>query len=97
MPTIAFGSAELLEDKLLSNIMEIKSREGMVIAVLDDKCSDSLKDAADHVIITPSLSTVCLSVIPKLVVGQLFALHLAELNGRAVDRPRNLAKSVTVE
>ena len=97
MPTIAFGSAGLLEDKLLSNIMEIKSRKGPVVSVLDDKCGPSLIKASDHVVIVPSTNFFHTAVIPRLIVGQLFALHLAELNKRPVDRPRNLAKSVTVE
>jgi glucosamine--fructose-6-phosphate aminotransferase (isomerizing) len=97
MPTIAFGSSGLLEDKLLSNIMEIKSRGGPVISILDEKCGKSLREAADHTIIVPSTNFSHTAVIPRLVVGQLFALHLAELNKRPVDRPRNLAKSVTVE
>jgi len=97
MPTIAFGSANLLEDKLLSNIMEIKSRGGPVISVLDENCGGSLKSIADHTIIVPGTSFSYTSVIPRLVVGQLFALHLADLNKRPIDRPRNLAKSVTVE
>jgi glucosamine--fructose-6-phosphate aminotransferase (isomerizing) len=97
MPTIAFGSSGLLEDKLLSNIMEIKSREGVVISVLDEMCTDSLKRVSDHTVLVPSTGHTHTSVIPRLVVSQLFALHLAELNKRPIDRPRNLAKSVTVE
>ena len=97
LPTIAFGSAGLLEDKLLSNIMEIKSRKGPVISVLDDKCTKALREAADHTIIVPATNFSNTAAIPRLVVAQLFALHFAELNERSVDRPRNLAKSVTVE
>ena len=97
MPTIAFGSSGLLGEKLLSNIMEIKSRKGPVIVVASDSCDDNLLNSSDHAIIVPSTRSKYTSVIPGLVVGQLFALHLAELNGKPVDRPRNLAKSVTVE
>ena len=97
MPTLAFGSSGLLEDKLLSNIMEVKSRKGPIISVLDEKCGNALKNVADHTIIVPSTNFSHTAVIPRLVVGQLFALHLAELNKRPIDRPRNLAKSVTVE
>ena len=97
MPTIAFGSSGLLEEKLLSNIMEIKSRGGPIVMVVDDRCSGSLIEAGDHVIKVPSTNLSITAVIPGLIVGQLFALHLAELNKRPVDRPRNLAKSVTVE
>ena len=97
MPTIAFGSSGLLGEKLLSNIMEIKSRKGPVIVVASDSCDDNLLKSSDHAIIVPSTRSKYTSVIPGLVVGQLFALHLAELNGKPVDRPRNLAKSVTVE
>jgi glucosamine--fructose-6-phosphate aminotransferase (isomerizing) len=68
-----------------------------VISVLDEKCGKSLRKVADHTIIVPSTGFHHTAVIPRLVVGQLFALHLAELNERPIDRPRNLAKSVTVE
>lgn len=97
VPTFAFGSSELLEDKLLANIMEIKSRRGPVIGIFDDGCSKALVDSCDHSIILPKTRLSYTSVVPRLVVGQLLALYLAELNGKPVDRPRNLAKSVTVE
>lgn len=97
MPTIAFGSSGSLEGKLLSNIMEIKSRGGPVITVLDQNCGQDLIEAGDYNIVIPSTRLSYISVIPKMIVGQLFALHLAQANNRPIDRPRNLAKSVTVE
>lgn len=97
VPTIAFGTSGLLEDKLLSNLMEVKSRGGPIISVLDEGCEEPLLRVGDHNIIVPKTSLSYTSVIPRLVVGQLLALHLADINGRPLDRPRNLAKSVTVE
>ena len=85
----------LLYDKTLSNIQEVKARDGIVVAVVtlgDDK----IRKIADHVIeIPPSseLLTPILSIVPL----QLLAYHIAVRRGCDVDQPRNLAKSVTVE
>lgn len=97
MPTIAFCPSGHLEKKMLSNIMEIKSRGGKVISVSDSGCSDSLKEISDDIIITSNANSQYTKIFPSLIVAQLLSLHLAELNKRPVDRPRNLAKSVTVE
>lgn len=97
MPTIAFCTSGHLEDKMLSNIMEIKSRGGPVVVVSDLNCSKALIEASDYAVLTPRSNSQYTEVFSSLVVAQLFSLHLAELNKRPVDRPRNLAKSVTVE
>jgi glucosamine--fructose-6-phosphate aminotransferase (isomerizing) len=85
----------LLYDKTLSNIQEVKARDGIVVAIVT-KGDDKAHRIADHVIeIPPSseLLTPILSIVPL----QLLAYHIAVRRGCDVDQPRNLAKSVTVE
>lgn len=94
-PTFAIAPKDSVYEKMLSNIEEIKARGGPVIA-LTTKGNTKLAGIADDVIYIPKtleMLTPILSVIPL----QLFAYHVAALNGRDVDKPRNLAKSVTVE
>ena len=82
-------------EKNLSNMEEIKSRGGRIIAIATQG-DNKIKHVADDVIYMPKtleMLTPILSVVPL----QLFAYHVAVLNGRDVDKPRNLAKSVTVE
>jgi glutamine---fructose-6-phosphate transaminase (isomerizing) len=88
------GSA-LLHAKLLSNIREIQAR-GAVTIVVAEEGDDTVRPYADHMIEIPSVSTLfqpLLSTIPL----QVFAAALARARGYDVDKPRNLAKSVTVE
>jgi glutamine---fructose-6-phosphate transaminase (isomerizing) len=85
----------LLHDKTMSNIQEVKARDGIVVAVVTEG-DDSVRKIADHIIeIPPSLEllTPILSIVPL----QLLAYHIAVRRGCDVDQPRNLAKSVTVE
>jgi glucosamine--fructose-6-phosphate aminotransferase (isomerizing) len=85
----------LLYDKTLSNIQEVKARDGIVIAVVTEG-DEKIRKIADHIIeIPPSseLLTPILSIVPL----QLLAYHIAVRRGCDVDQPRNLAKSVTVE
>jgi glutamine---fructose-6-phosphate transaminase (isomerizing) len=85
----------LLYDKTLSNIQEVKARDGIVIAVATEG-DDKIKKICKHVIEIPpatELLTPILSVVPL----QLLAYHIAVRRGCDVDQPRNLAKSVTVE
>ena len=94
-PTIAICPSDSVYEKMVSNIQEIKARGGKVLAVATQGNED-IKDIADDVIYIPKtleMLTPILSVIPL----HLFAYHMATLLGRDVDRPRNLAKSVTVE
>lgn len=82
-------------EKMISNIEEIRARQGIVIAIGSDK-DQNLKRLADDFFEIPSapeLLTPILAVVPL----QIFAYHMAVFNGRNVDQPRNLAKSVTVE
>lgn len=94
-PSLFIVPQDSVYEKNLSNIQEIKARGGSVI-VLATEGDEEIKKIADEVIYIPKtleMLTPVLSVIPL----QLFAYHMACLNGRDVDKPRNLAKSVTVE
>jgi len=94
-PTLAICPKDSVYEKMVSNIEEIKARGGRVIAVAT-KGDVKIKNIADDVIYIPKtleMLTPILSVVPL----QLFAYHVAALLGRDVDKPRNLAKSVTVE
>jgi glutamine---fructose-6-phosphate transaminase (isomerizing) len=87
--------SRVLYEKTLSNIQEVKAREGIVVAVVTQGDEEARK-SADHVIeIPPSLDL--LSPILEIVPLQLLAYHIAVRRGCDVDQPRNLAKSVTVE
>jgi glutamine---fructose-6-phosphate transaminase (isomerizing) len=84
-----------LHSKLLSNIREIQAR-GAVTIVIAEEGDDTVRPYADHLIEIPAVSTLCqplLSTIPM----QLFSAGVAQARGYDVDKPRNLAKSVTVE
>ncbi|CKH27720.1 glutamine--fructose-6-phosphate transaminase (isomerizing) [Mycolicibacterium smegmatis] len=88
-------NAAMLHAKLLSNIREIQAR-GAVTVVIAEEDDDTVRPYADHLIEIPSVSTLfqpLLSTIPL----QVFAAGVARARGYDVDKPRNLAKSVTVE
>jgi glucosamine--fructose-6-phosphate aminotransferase (isomerizing) len=88
-------NAATLHAKLLSNIREIQTR-GAVTIVIAEEDDDTVRPFADHLIEIPSVSTLfqpLLSTIPL----QVFAASVAQARGYDVDKPRNLAKSVTVE
>jgi glucosamine--fructose-6-phosphate aminotransferase (isomerizing) len=85
----------LLYDKTLSNIQEVKARDGIVVAIVTEG-DDKVHKVADHVIEIPP-SAELLTPILAIVPLQLLAYHIAVRRGCDVDQPRNLAKSVTVE
>jgi glucosamine--fructose-6-phosphate aminotransferase (isomerizing) len=94
-PTVAVCPKDSVYDKMISNIEEIRARKGSVIAVATEG-DERIKELADDVFYIPKtleMLTPILSVIPL----HLFAYHLAVGLGYNVDKPRNLAKSVTVE
>jgi glucosamine--fructose-6-phosphate aminotransferase (isomerizing) len=82
-------------DKNMSNVEEIKARRGPVIAVATEGDTD-ISHKADDVIYIPR-TIDCLQPLLTVVPLQLLAYHIAVLRGCDVDKPRNLAKSVTVE
>ena len=88
-------SSRLAYEKVLSNLQEVKAREGIVIAVVTEGDSDA-RESADHWIEIPAVSEL-LAPILEVVPLQLLAYHIAVRRGCDVDQPRHLAKSVTVE
>ena len=95
MPVIVIAPKQGHYDKVVSNIQEIKSRSGKIIAVVT-KGDTQVKGLADHVIEIPETSDA-LSPLITTIPLQLLSYHIAVLRGCNVDQPRNLAKSVTVE
>ena len=95
MPVIVIAPKQGHYDKVVSNIQEIKSRSGKIIAVVT-KGDTQVKELADHVIEIPETSDA-LSPLITTIPLQLLSYHIAVMRNCNVDQPRNLAKSVTVE
>jgi glucosamine--fructose-6-phosphate aminotransferase (isomerizing) len=95
MPVVVIAPKQGHYDKVVSNIQEIKSRSGKIIAIVT-KGDTQVKDLADHVIEIPETSDA-LSPLITTIPLQLLSYHIAVMRGCNVDQPRNLAKSVTVE
>lgn len=94
-PTVAVVPQDSVYEKTVSNMIEIRTRKGPVIAIATAG-DEKIKEVSDHVIYIPKASEE-LSVVLSIIALQLFAYHFAADKGLNVDRPRNLAKSVTVE
>jgi len=94
-PTMAICPSDSVYEKMISNIQEIKARNGRIMAIATEGNEDIKKIVEDVIYIPKTLEmlTPILSVIPL----QLFAYYMGVLRGCDVDKPRNLAKSVTVE
>lgn len=95
MPVVVIATKNDNYEKVLSNIQEVKARNGVVIAVVTEGDKDIAK-IADHVIEVPEVED-CLSPLINSIPLQLLSYHIALMRGCNVDQPRNLAKSVTVE
>jgi len=95
VPVVAVATRCHVYPKMVSNIQEVKARGAAVIAVVSAGDTEAA-GLADHVIEVPETPEL-LSPVVVTVPLQLLAYHVAVLHGRDVDRPRNLAKSVTVE
>ena len=95
VPSVFIAPDDSVYDKNISNIEEVKARKGPVIAIGTEGC-DKLGKVADDVIYVPRCADY-LSPLLTAIPLQLFAYHLAVKLGCDVDKPRNLAKSVTVE
>jgi len=95
MPVVFLANRGLQYEKVLSNMEEVKSRGGQVIAVATEG-DQGIRRLADHVFYVPDVSEPFQPIL-NVVPLQLLAYHVAVLRGCAVDKPRNLAKSVTVE
>ena len=95
MPVVVIANRSPVYEKVMSNLEQVRSRDGVVIAVASEDDLE-IADKANEVIRIPNLGehlTAVLATIPL----QLLAYHIAVLKGTDVDQPRNLAKSVTVE
>ena len=95
MPSVVIATNKIYYDKILSNIQEIKSRKGKIIAVVFEGDKEISK-IADHTIEVPE-TIAALTPFVTTIPLQLLSYHIAVMLGRNVDQPRNLAKSVTVE
>lgn len=83
-------------DKVISNMKEVQARGGTVVSITTDD-NESVEKAADRTLKVPETPFEYLNAILSIIPLQLFAYHVARLNGCEIDQPRNLAKSVTVE
>ncbi len=95
MPVVVIATHNAMYEKVLSNMQEIKARQGRVIALVS-KGDTMVSRLADAVIELPE-TMECLEPLVATVPLQLLAYHIAVCKGKNVDQPRNLAKSVTVE
>ena len=95
MPVVVIATRKGHYEKVVSNVQEIKSRSGKIIAVVTEG-DETVKAIADHVIEVPETSEA-LSPLLTTIPLQLLSYHIALMRGCNVDQPRNLAKSVTVE
>ncbi len=95
MPVVVIANRGFLYEKVISNLEQVRSREGAVIVIATEG-DDAIAEKADDVIYIPDLGEYLTAVIAVLPL-QLLAYHIAVLKGTDVDQPRNLAKSVTVE
>ena len=95
MPVLAIATNSKVYEKVVTNIEEVKARDGIVIA-LATKNNKEIKKKAEYVFYLSETLEI-LSPIVNVVSLQLLAYHIAALRGCDVDQPRNLAKSVTVE
>ena len=95
VPVVVVTPRGPLYDKVLSNLQEVRAREGHVVAIatLGD---DRIESFADDVLYVPDIDPVLAPLVTTIPL-QLLAYHVADLRGTDVDQPRNLAKSVTVE
>lgn len=95
MPVVVIATRDSVYEKILSNIAEVRARNGRLIAIATEG-DEEIQKFAQHVIYVPEtveMLTPLLTIIPL----QLFAYHMAIMRDCDVDQPRNLAKSVTVE
>jgi len=95
LPVVVLAPFDNLHEKIISNIQEVKSRGGRVIAITDNPGSAVFR-VSDKCILVPATNPFLTPVLMSVPV-QLLAYHVGVLRGCDVDQPRNLAKSVTVE
>ena len=96
LPSVFIAPDDAVFSKNLNNIEQVKARKGPIIAITSGDGARQLKGIADDIISVPSMPD-CVMPVLTVIPLQLFAYHMAVELGRDVDKPRNLAKSVTVE
>jgi len=95
MPVVFIAPLDRTYDKIISNIEEVKARRGRIIAIANDD-DKNITDYADHVLRVPHTKALLAGII-NVIPLQFLAYYIAAARGLDVDKPRNLAKSVTVE
>ena len=95
MPVLVIANQSAVYDKVISNLEEVRAREGQVIALATEG-DERISEKADAVMRMPAVSELLEPIVATIPL-QLLAYHIATLKGTDVDQPRNLAKSVTVE
>lgn len=93
---VAFTTQPNTFEKMVSNMKEVKAREGFVLAVAPEGHEETLRQVADDLIVLPAVHPAFAPVV-SIVPMQLLAYYIARERGCEIDQPRNLAKSVTVE
>jgi glucosamine--fructose-6-phosphate aminotransferase (isomerizing) len=96
LPSIFITPDDSVFSKNLNNIEQVKARKGPIIALTSGNCMKHLKGIADEIVVLPEAPDYVMPILAVIPL-QLLAYHLAVALGRDVDKPRNLAKSVTVE
>jgi len=96
LPSVFIAPDDSVFSKNLNNIEQVKARKGPIIALTSGNCMKHLKGIADEVIVLPEAPDYVMPILAVIPL-QLLAYHVAVALGRDVDKPRNLAKSVTVE
>ncbi|MBN2356149.1 glutamine--fructose-6-phosphate transaminase (isomerizing), partial [candidate division KSB1 bacterium] len=95
MPVVVIATRDSVYDKVLNNIEEVRSRNGIVIAIASEG-DENIKRYAQHIVYVPETIEM-LNPLITIIPLQMLAYYMAILRGCDVDQPRNLAKSVTVE
>ena len=93
--TVAIATQDMLYDKMVSNVKEVKARNGLVVALVNES-DDTLDSDADYLIKVPAVSPYLAPII-NVIPLQFLSYYIASARGCDIDQPRNLAKSVTVE
>ncbi len=96
LPSVFIAPDDSVFSKNLNNIEQVKARKGPIIALTSGNCAKRLKGIADEIVMLPEAPDYVMPILAVIPL-QLLAYHLAVELGRDVDKPRNLAKSVTVE
>jgi len=96
LPSVFVAPDDSVFSKNLNNIEQVKARKGPIIALTSGNCAKHLKGIANEIVVLPEAPDYVMPIL-SVIPLQLLAYHLAVELGRDVDKPRNLAKSVTVE